>query len=82
MKKLALAAALIGCTATVAFAQGAAGNMNAPQPSSTGAGVSQPGTTSTGTAVDRPTTGAGTSTQKNLSKDGMSKDGSKKDGME
>ncbi len=83
MKKLALAAALIGFTATAAFSQGATGNMNAPQPSSTGAGINQPGTTSTGAAVDRQTTGAGTSTgvQKNVSKDAMSKDGTKKDGM-
>lgn len=55
MKKIAtFAAACAALTAlsTGVFAQGA--NMNAPQPNSTGTGVTQPGTTSTGVAVDRP----------------------------
>lgn len=51
MKKIILAAALIGFTASTAFAQSGA-NPSAPQPSSTGAGVNQPATSATGTAVD------------------------------
>jgi hypothetical protein len=54
MKKIVLAAALIGFSATAAFAQSGT-NPSAPQPGSTGMGVNQPGTTATGTAVDAPT---------------------------
>jgi hypothetical protein len=54
MKKLVLAAALIGFSMSTAFGQSGA-NPSAPQPGSTGVGVNQPGTTATGTAVDTPT---------------------------
>lgn len=84
MKKILIAAAVVGFTATSAFAQSGA-NPSAPQPGSTGAGVNQPGTTGTGTAVDRPDSmkkDAGTSgMSKNIKKDGMAKDGMAKDGM-
>jgi uncharacterized protein YdeI (BOF family) len=62
VKKILIAAAVVGLTATSAFAQSGA-NPSAPQPGSTGAGVNQPGTTSTGTAVDHPDS---------MKKDGMS----------
>jgi hypothetical protein len=74
MKKIITAAAILGLSATAAFAQSGA-NPSAPQPGSTGVGVNQPGTTSTGTAVDRQTTGS------SMSKDTMSKDSMKKDSM-
>lgn len=87
VKKILIAAAVAGFTATSAFAQSGA-NPSAPQPGSTGAGVNQPGTTSTGTAVDRPDTmrkdgmsgTSGMSTTK-MKKDGMAKDGMAKDHM-
>jgi hypothetical protein len=89
VKKILIAAAVVGLTATSAIAQSGA-NPSAPQPGSTGAGVNQPGTTSTGTAVDRPdsmkkegmsgTSGMSTNKMKkdNMAKDGMAKDGMKK----
>jgi hypothetical protein len=46
----AAAALLVAGLSTAAFGQAGA-NMNAPQPSSSGAGVIQPGTTSTGRAT-------------------------------
>ena len=72
-----LAAAIATLTSGAAFAQA---NPSAPQPSSTGAGINQPGTTSTGVAVDRPDSNKmGTTT--GMKKDGMAKDGMAKDGM-
>lgn len=67
MKKLILAAALVGFTATAAFAQSGA-NPSAPQPSSSGTGVNVPGTTATGTAVDKPDSGKMTKTTKKMKK--------------
>jgi hypothetical protein len=79
MKKIILATAIATMMSGAAFAQGT-GNMNAPQPSSTGAGVNVPGTTSTGVAVDRPDSDKmGTTT--GMKKDGMAKDGMAKDRM-
>jgi hypothetical protein len=54
MRKLFLAATLIGLSAGTALAQGT--NPSAPHPDSTGTRVEQPAVTSTGTAVDKPTT--------------------------
>jgi hypothetical protein len=54
MRKLILAAALVGLSAGAAFAQGT--NPSAPHMNSTGTGVEQPGITGTGTAVDKRTT--------------------------
>jgi len=81
MKKIIVAAAILGLSATSSFAQSGA-NPSAPQPGSTGAGVNQPGTTSTGTAVDRPDSMkkdgmSGTSGMKN----NMQQGGASKDGM-
>jgi hypothetical protein len=78
MKKIVLAAVLIGFSATAALAQSGA-NPSAPQPSSSGAGVNTPATTGTGTAVD--TKSKTDMTKDKMSKDNMSKDGMKKDGM-
>jgi hypothetical protein len=83
MKKIILAAAVLTLVSGSAFAQGATGNMNAPQPSSDGRGVNVPGTTSTGTAVDRSDmkggmTNSGTTTttgNSNMQQGGASKDG-------
>jgi pentapeptide MXKDX repeat protein len=82
MKKIILATAVTALMTGAAFAQA---NPNAPQPSSTGAGINQPGTTSTGVAVDRSDSGKmGTTTgmkKDSMKKDGMAKDGMAKDGM-
>jgi hypothetical protein len=51
-KAFILGAAMAVLGINSAYAQ--TGNMNAPQPNSTGTGVTTPGTTSTGTAVDKP----------------------------
>jgi hypothetical protein len=87
MKKIILAATVLTLVSGSAFAQGATGNMNAPQPSSDGRGVNVPGTTSTGTAVDRSdmkggmtnngltTNGTTGMTNGNMQKGGESKDG-------
>ena len=58
MRTLILAATVLGLSVGGAFAQA---NPNAPQPNSSGTGVTQPGTTSTGQAVDRGTTGSAVS---------------------
>jgi len=60
---------------SAAFAQGA--NPSAPQPSSTGAGVVQPGTTASGTATDSKMK-SGTTGTNDKSKDGMKNDSMKK----
>lgn len=75
MKKIILAAAVSALMTGSAFAQAGA-NQTAPQPSSDGRGVNQPGVTSTGTAVDRPDSNKGTSGMSggSMKKDGMSKD--------
>ncbi len=62
MRKVILAASILGLSAFGAYAQNGA-NPSAPQPSSTGAGVVTPGTTKTGEATDskmKGTTGAAT----------------------
>jgi hypothetical protein len=85
MKKLVIAAAILGMSATASFAQSGA-NPNAPQPGSTGVGLNQPGTTSTGAAVDRPDSNGGMNNisgmtsgssgmNNNMRQDGASKDG-------
>jgi pentapeptide MXKDX repeat protein len=78
MKKIILAAAVSALITGSAFAQA---NPNAPQPSSNGMGVNQPGTTATGTAVDRQDAGKTTGMSKSMKKDGMAKDGMSKDKM-
>jgi hypothetical protein len=86
MKKIIIAAAIFGFSATASFAQSGA-NPSAPQPGSTGAGVNQPGTTATGTAVDRPDTMkrdgmSGTSGMNNAgTSNKMQQGGASKDGM-
>jgi microcystin-dependent protein len=55
MRKIILAAALIGFSVGGAFAQAGA-NPSAPQPNSTGTGVTTPGMTKTGEATDKPMT--------------------------
>lgn len=53
MRKAILAATLIGFSMGSAFAQSGA-NPSAPQPNSTGTGVTTPGMTKTGEATDKP----------------------------
>lgn len=53
MRKLILAATLIGFSVGGALAQSGA-NPSAPQPNSTGTGVTTPGSTKTGEATDKP----------------------------
>jgi hypothetical protein len=81
MKKLILATAVATMISGAAFAQA---NPSAPQPSSSGLGVNQPGTTSTGTAVDRPDSdkmGTSGMNKGSMQKDGMAKDGMNKGSM-
>jgi len=88
MKKIIVAAAILGLSATASLAQSGA-NPSGPQPGSTGAGMNQPGTTSTGTAVDRPDSMkkdgmSGTSGMSNSGsgmKNNMQQGGASKDGM-
>jgi hypothetical protein len=54
MKKAFILGATIAVLAAGSVYAQTGGNMNAPQPNSTGTGVATPGTTSTGTAVDKP----------------------------
>jgi hypothetical protein len=53
MRRIVLAVALIGFSVGGAFAQTGA-NPSAPQPNSTGTGVTTPGTSKTGEATDKP----------------------------
>jgi hypothetical protein len=55
MRRIVLAVALIGFSVGGAFAQTGA-NPSAPQPNSTGTGVTTPGMTKTGEATDKPMT--------------------------
>lgn len=75
MKKIILAAAVSALMTGSAFAQ--ATNQNAPQPSSDGRGINQPGTSPTGVAIDRPDSNAkteGMAKSSSMKKDGMTKD--------
>ena len=77
MKKFATigtAALLAVSLSGAAFAQA---NPSAPQPSSAGAGVVQPGTTASGTATDAKAK-SGTTGMNDKSKDGMKNDSMKK----
>lgn len=81
MKKFLIATAALTLMCGSAFAQAGA-NPSAPQPSSTGQGVVQPGMDKNGTATDaKMKPGSTTGMNDGMKKDGMQKDGMKKDGM-